>query len=137
MFISSFLASSILPAASDGLLGAMLLKQFSVAACLATATLGNWLGGLTSYYIGRMGKREWLARWLGVNDADIEKTSRWIDKYGIYTALFCWLPFVGDPLVVALGFMKTPQIKVALLMLIGRLLKYLAVAYLVLKVAGA
>lgn len=129
LFISSFLASSILPAASDGLLVTMLLKQFSVAACIGIATFGNWLGGLTSYYIGWLGKREWLSRWFGIKEADIEKTSRWIDRYGIYIALFCWLPFVGDPLVVALGFMKNRPITVALLMLIGRFLKYAALSY--------
>lgn len=129
LFISSFLASSLLPVASDGVLIAMLYKNFSLFTCLWVATLGNWLGGITSYGVGWLGKREWLNKYFGVKDEKIHNVQKWIDKYGIWVALFCWLPFIGDPLVVALGFMRSRPFTVCLLMLIGRFLRYAFISY--------
>jgi membrane protein YqaA with SNARE-associated domain len=134
LFISSFLASSLLPIASEGVLGAMLYKGYAMWACIWVATMGNWLGGVTSYIVGWLGKREWLSRYFGVKEQKVKDVQKWIDKYGIAVALFCWVPVIGDPLVVALGFMRSRPIAVFILMLIGRLLRYIAIAYTTLNV---
>lgn len=136
LFISSFLASSLLPIASDGLLAAMLYKDFNAWYCLYTATLGNWLGGMTSYGLGWLGKREWLTKYFGASPSNLQKVQKWIDRYGVWVALFCWLPFVGDPLVVALGFMRSRPITVSILMFIGRFLRYAALTYGTLQAIG-
>jgi len=130
LFLSSLLASSVLPLTSDGLLLAMLYNDFSAWHCLWVATLGNWVGGLSSYGLGYLGKREWLTRYFGATEQQVQNAQYYINRYGIWTALFCWLPFVGDPLVVALGFMRVRPLWVSLLMLIGRFLRYATVIYL-------
>ena len=63
LFIGSFLASTIVPFSADLLLIGVLALGGNVWGCLLIATVGNWLGGLTSYWIGWLGKWKWLERW--------------------------------------------------------------------------
>ena len=66
LFIGSFLASTLIPMSADVLLVGILALGGNVWACLVIATIGNWLGGLTSYWIGWLGRWEWIERWLKV-----------------------------------------------------------------------
>ena len=60
LFLGSFLAATVVPFSADVLLVGMLAAGSEAFATIAVATLGNWLGGLTSYAIGRIGKWEWI-----------------------------------------------------------------------------
>ena len=62
LFIGSFLASTLIPMSADVLLVGILALGGNVWACLVIATTGNWLGGLTSYWIGWLGRWEWIER---------------------------------------------------------------------------
>lgn len=71
LFIGSFLASTVIPMSADILLIGILALGGNIWWCLAIATIGNWLGGLTSYWIG------WLGKWKGLNDGSkLKKTTR-------------------------------------------------------------
>ena len=72
--------------------------------CLAIATVGNWLGGLTSYWIGWLGRWDWIERWFKVKREKLEQQKGHVDRYGVWLALFTWLPIVGDLFAIALGF---------------------------------
>jgi membrane protein YqaA with SNARE-associated domain len=93
------------------------------------ATFGNSLGGTTNYFIGRLGNPEWLKKGK-LNSKRIEKISKYIHKYGSYCALFSWLPIVGDPFLLVLGFMRAPMFLVFFFMVIGKLFRYIVIAYL-------
>ncbi len=125
LFAGSFLAATIVPFSSDILLiGALVAGSNPVWAFLA-ATLGNWLGGLTSYYVGHLGKWNWIEKWFGVKKETMDKQKNLIDKHGSLIALLTWLPFVGDIFAIALGFYKVNFIKSAIFMLIGKALRFL------------
>ena len=66
LFIGSFLASTVIPMSADVLLVGVLTLGGNVWRCLAIATVGNWLGGLTSYWIGWLGRWDWIERWFKV-----------------------------------------------------------------------
>lgn len=102
LFIGSFLASTILPMSADVLLIGALAIDGNVWLCVAIATVGNWLGGLTSYGIGWLGKWEWIEKWLKVKKEKLLRQKKNIDRYGVWLALFTWLPLVGDLLAIAL-----------------------------------
>ena len=106
LFIGSFLASTLIPMSADVLLVGILALGGNVWACLVIATTGNWLGGLTSYWIGWLGRWEWIERWLKVKEEKLLRQKKNIDRYGVWLALFTWLPLIGDLLAVALGFYK-------------------------------
>lgn len=119
LFIGSFLASTIVPFSADVLLVGMLVAGGSPWIVIAVATAGNFLGGLTSYGIGRIGKWEWIEK-LGVSPEKMTHHKAKIDKYGAWIALLSWVPFVGDIFAVGLGFYRVRFIPSAVCMLIGR-----------------
>ena len=125
LFIGSFLASTVVPFSADVLLVGMLVAGGSPWLVILVATIGNFLGGLTSYGLGRVGKWEWIER-LGAKPETIAKHKIKIDKYGAWVALLSWVPFVGDVLAVALGFFRVKFIPSALFMLIGKLGRFIA-----------
>ncbi len=125
LFIGSFLASTIIPMSADVLLVGVLTLGGNEWLCLGIATIGNWLGGLTSYGIGWIGKWEWIEKWFKIKEEKLIQQKKYIDRYGVWLALFTWLPFVGDLFAIALGFYKIKPFTSALCMLIGRFVRFL------------
>lgn len=125
LFIGSFLASTIIPFSSEFLLIGMLLAGGNPWVCLALSTIGNTLGSYTCYGLGYLGKWEWIEKWLRIKREKLEKQQQVILKWSNLVALLCWLPVVGDVFSVGLGFYKIPFWKMAILMFIGKALRFL------------
>lgn len=124
LFIGTFLAATIIPFSSDVLYVGILLTGISPWIVLLVGTLGNWLGSVSSYWLGYIGKWEWLEKWFKVKRETLEKQRGKIDKWGAILALICWVPFVGDVFAIALGFYKVHFVKCAIYMLIGKALRF-------------
>lgn len=120
LFIGSFLAATVVPFSSDVLVVGMLAMGGNATSIIIVATIGNWLGGLTSYWIGWLGKTEWLERWFRVKRETIEKYKASVARWGSWLALLTWLPFVGDVFAIVLGFFKARFLPSALWMLVGK-----------------
>ncbi len=118
LLIASFLASTLIPLSSEAALFAVLkLHDGLLWPAVGIATLGNTLGGLTSYFIGRyIGAKKPLQQ--------VEKLRR----YGAPVLLLAWLPLVGDALCVAAGWLRLHWIPVALWQALGRFARYWLVA---------
>lgn len=118
LFGSSFLAATLLPGGSEAVLFAVLKLhpgQFWLA--LGIATLGNTLGGMSSYLIGRViPQRKEL---LGLHAAQ---------KYGSPMLLLSWVPIIGDPLCVAAGWLRLNPWLSALFMALGKFGRYWMIA---------
>ena len=123
LFIGSFLASTVVPFSADALLVGMLIAGGSPWIVIAVATIGNSLGGLTSYGIGRIGKWEWIERF-GGSPEKLARHKEKIDKYGVWLALLSWVPFVGDIFALALGFYRVKFLPTAILMSTGRFIRF-------------
>ena len=119
LFIGSFLAATIVPFSADVLLIGMLVAGANPIATVTVATIGNWLGGITSYGIGRAGKWEWIEK-LHVSRESLEKQKSRIEKFGAPIALLTWVPFIGDVFAVALGFYRIKILPATLWMGIGK-----------------
>jgi membrane protein YqaA with SNARE-associated domain len=126
LFIGSFLAATILPFSSEVLLLVLLAYGYDLVTCLTVATLGNWLGGLTGYGLGYLGKLQWIERWFRISHQKLMSFQSRIEKHGSLIAFFSWLPFIGDPLTVALGFFKVSFVRCAIFIFIGKLVRYIA-----------
>ena len=124
LFLSSFLASTIIPISSEIVLSGLIYLGSNVWICIFVATAGNFLGGLTTYYLGYLGKWEWVEKYMKTPREKIERFQTKIQKYGVYSAFFAWLPFVGDLIALGLGFMRINPIKVSVLMLVGRFVRF-------------
>ena len=119
LFVGSFLAATIVPFSADVLLIGMLVAGGTPWVVIGVATAGNFLGGLTSYGVGRLGKWEWIER-LGIKPETLARHKAKIDRFGSWIALLSWVPFVGDVFAVALGFYRVKFVPSAIFMFIGK-----------------
>ena len=126
LFIGAFLAATVFPFSSDALYIAVLLATGNPVGCLIAGTLGNWLGSITTYFLGRLAKWEWIERTFKVKEETLLKQKKIIDKYGVWVALVCWVPIVGDVVALALGFYKSPAAWTILLLLVGKFARFVA-----------
>jgi membrane protein YqaA with SNARE-associated domain len=115
-------------------MGIMIHQQFNPTICIITASLGNTLGGVTSYTLGYLGKWEWLEKYFGIKKEKIGSQKKYADKYGSLVAFFSWLPVIGDPLAVTLGFFKVPFLKVLFWMALGKFLRYFIIYLLLMEI---
>lgn len=123
LFLAAFASATVLPANSEIVLVAVLKAHPDrAAAAIALATLGNTLGGLTSYGIGRLlpQRREMSPRAVAL-----------LRRYGAWSLLASWVPFLGDALCVAAGWLRVPFAASAAAIAAGKLARYLVVAQLV------
>ena len=82
MFLSAFLAGSIVPANSEIVLSALITVGLDKWWLLLWATLGNLLGGMTCYYLGYLGKMEWITKYMRVKQEKVEKVHKFLDGKG-------------------------------------------------------
>lgn len=129
LFIASFLGATIIPFSSELVFSLLIIKGYDFNLSLLVATTGNWLGGLSSYFLGRLGKWSTLEKYFRLKKEKIVKFKTNIDKWGSLLAFFCWLPIVGDPIAVGLGFFRTNYVLVAIWMFIGKLIRYIVWAF--------
>ena len=118
LFASSFLAATLLPGGSEFVFAGVLnAKPQLFWPALALATLGNTLGGMSSYLIGRLLPQR----------AEL-KGIKWIQRYGSAALLAAWVPIVGDPLCVAAGWLRINPWLSALFMACGKFARYFLIA---------
>lgn len=120
LFVSAFLSATVLPGNSELVLLAI-LKLFpqQLIGALIVATLGNTLGGMTSYWLGRLAPRLEERRGLG-----------YVKRWGAWSLLLSWVPIVGDALCLAAGWLRLGWLACLLAMLFGKGARYAAIAYL-------
>jgi membrane protein YqaA with SNARE-associated domain len=121
LFASAFVSATVLPGNSEIVLVAV-LKSFPdrFAQAIAVATIGNTLGGLTTYGLGRL---------LPTRKAAEPRALAWVRRYGAAALLLSWVPVIGDALCAAAGWLRVPFWASALAILLGKLVRYLAVAH--------
>ena len=139
LFLGTFLAATVVPFSSDALYIAVMLATKQPWACLIVGSLGNWLGSVTTYVLGRCCKWEWLEKTFRVKRESLEKQKKNIDKYGVWMALISWVPIVGDVISLGLGFYRTKPFWTIVLLLVGKVLRFSAWTLLMLHpaIAGA
>ncbi len=133
LLLLSFLASTLIPLGSEWLLAVLLLKGFDPLPAVAVATLGNTLGALTTYAIGLWGGPLLIRRVLRIDEASRQKAERVYARFGIWSLLFSWLPVIGDPLCLAGGVLRVGIRRFLLVVALGKLARYAAVAVMVLE----
>lgn len=118
LFIASFVSATLLPGGSEVVLIAVIDKHpDKLWQAVAVATVGNTLGGMTSYLIGRIIPNRAGARAI-----------IWLHRYGYWALLFSWLPVIGDALCVAAGWLRFSPYLSLLLLAAGKLFRYVLVA---------
>ena len=121
LFAAAFASATLLPANSEVVLAAV-VRAFPerLVLAVAVATLGNTLGGMTTYAIGRL---------LPQRAPQASRPVAWVRRYGALTLLLSWVPIAGDALCAAAGWLRVPALPALAAMAAGKLARYVVVAY--------
>ncbi len=129
LFGSALLSSTLFPGGSEALLLYRLHQGDDPLASVLTATAGNVLGSLITYGMGRFG-RQAVQRRSEKTDRHIMRAEHWFKRFGRPSLLLAWLPIVGDPLCLVAGVLRVNVISFLLLVTLGKLARYVALAWL-------
>lgn len=109
LFVTAFVAATILPMQSEAaLVGLVLTDAYPVWALIAVASLGNVLGSVANWLLGRGVERFRSRRWFPVKPAALDQAQNWYRRYGKWSLLLSWVPIIGDPLTVVAGVLREP-----------------------------
>jgi membrane protein YqaA with SNARE-associated domain len=137
LFLSAFLAGSIVPFSAELLIGILLYQGFPLIPLVLVATLGNWLGGYTAFFMGYYTRWNLIEKYFKIKPARIDNF-KWKDQIPPeFLALLCWIPILGTIILISLGLMRSSIFKTGLFMFIGRLGRYFIWALLSLEVIAA
>ena len=129
LFISALLAGSIIPFSSELVMIALVKVGLNPAMCVLSATLGNTIGGMTCYYMGRLGKIDWIEKYFKVKKEKVDKMVRFLQGKGALMAFFAFLPAIGEVISIALGFMRSNIWLTTTSMFVGKLIRYILLLY--------
>ena len=124
MAISAFLAASILPFSSEAVMVGLLAAGLDMWALIVWGTVGNVLGSMFNYAIGRMGKMEWIEKYLHTKPEDLERAQRFMKGRGAWMGLFSCVPVIGDVITIALGLMRANITIFIVSVTISKLVRY-------------
>lgn len=126
LFVAAAIAGSVVPFSSEAVLAVLLGMGADPLGCLAAASAGNTLGGMTCYWIGTLGRTEWIAK-LGVSTRQLARARKFMAGRGAMMGFFGFLPVIGEAIAVMLGLMRANPWTTGGAMLAGKTLRYLAV----------
>ena len=134
LFTYSFLASTLIPLGSEGLLAYFVSQKLNILLIVLVATAGNYLGAVTNYYIGIKGSKTVFHKIIRFDSKKIEKASEKLKKYGPFMLFFSWLPIVGDPLTFVAGLLKYDFKKFTFYVILGKMFRYVVVVFITLGI---
>lgn len=137
LFMAALGAATLLPMQSETVLAGMLLSQaYPAVVLLSVATLGNVLGSILNWLMGRSIIRLRHKRWFPASETQLEKAQRFYLKYGYWSLLLSWVPLIGDPLTLIAGVLREPLWRFVLIVTVAKGARYLVVAALVTHAIG-
>ncbi|WP_412048870.1 YqaA family protein [Hoeflea sp. Naph1] len=129
LFLASLLAATLVPAQSESVLGGLILAGGQpVVALVAVASLGNILGSILNWLIGRGVERYRGKRWFPASQAQLQRAQTQYQRFGYWSLLLAWVPIIGDPLTLVAGIMREPLWRFLLLVSIGKIGRYAVLA---------
>ena len=125
MFLAAFLAASVFPFSSEAVMVGLQLAGLDPLLLLVWGTIGNVGGSMFNYSIGRLGRMEWVEKYLRVKRESVEKAQHWMERKGAWVGgILCVVPVIGDAISVALGFMRANWLICLISITIGKLVRY-------------
>ena len=137
LFLSAFAAATILPMQSEAVLVSLLLVDtYPVWALVSVASLGNVLGSVINWMLGRGIERYRGRRWFPADAAALQRAQLWYRRYGRWSLLLSWVPIIGDPITVVAGVLREPFFTFLALVTVAKVGRYLVLAAATLGVIG-
>lgn len=130
MAMASFLAGTFVPFSSEAVMGALLVTTgMDPMLTVISGTIGNVLGSMFNYFIGRIGSIEQISHWMHIKERRLRKTRDYVEKRGSWLAAFSFLPIFGTAISISLGILRANVWGVIFWSFVGKFIRYLIVAY--------
>ena len=129
MLISAFLAGSFIPFSSEAVMLGLLATGLDGGQLVVYGSIGNVLGSMFNYGVGRMGRLDWIEKYLHVSKKDLDKAKRFMAGRGAWMGFFAFLPILGSAITILLGLMRA-NVPISILSItIGKILRYVVLIY--------
>lgn len=125
MLIAAFIAGSFIPFSSEAVMVGLLAAGLNPTALLVYGSIGNVSGSLLNYFVGRMGKTEWIERYLHVTAKNMQKAQKFLAGHGAWMGFFAFIPVIGNAITITLGLMRANFPITLTSIAAGKILRYL------------
>jgi len=129
MLVAAFLAGSFFPFSSEVVMSALTAAGLEPWHLVIYGTVGNVMGGMFNYGIGRLGKISWIEKYLHVRKESLDKAQRFVAGHGAWMGFFAFLPVLGSAITIALGLMRANVFITTLSVTIGKFLRYVILIF--------
>ena len=129
MLITAFVAGSFFPFSSEAVMTGLLAAGLDPWGLIIYGTIGNVLGGMFNYFVGRMGRLEWIERYLHVKQKDLDRAERFVAGRGAWMGFFAFLPILGSAITVLLGLMRSNIVITFIAITLGKIFRYIILIY--------
>ncbi len=124
MTIAAFLAGSVFPFSSEAVMVSLQLAGLEPWPLFLSASVGNVAGSMFNYYVGTLGRLEWIEKYLHLRREKVLRAQAWMENRGVWMGTLCFLPIIGSALSVALGYMRANPYKSFIAISIGKTTRY-------------
>ncbi len=128
MFVTAFLASTVLPLGSEPLFMYLAHSGHNLIFLILVASTGNFLGSLVNYYVGLLGQKTILSRYIKIDNRQFKRSKDLFNRYGNPILFFSWVPIIGDALTLFAGVAGSDLKKFYIYVFAGKLVRYLILA---------
>jgi len=129
MLLAAFLAGSFFPFSSEAVMVALMATGLDPWQLMVYGTIGNVLGSVFNYSVGRMGRLEWIEKYLHVKKEDLDKAERFMAGRGAWMGFFAFLPVLGSAITILLGLMRANVVITFISITLGKVFRYLIIIY--------
>ncbi len=129
MLIAAFLAGSFVPFNSETIMVALQTAGLDPWVLVIYGSIGNIAGGMFNYGVGRLGKLEWIEKYLHVKKKDLDRAERFMAGHGAWMGFFSFLPLLGSAITIVLGLMRANLTISFVSIAIGKSLRYLLLVF--------
>ena len=129
MLIAAFLAGSFFPFSSEAVMLALLATGLDAWELIVWGPIGNVLGSAFNYAVGRMGRLDWVERYLHVSQQSLQRAERFMAGRGAMMGFFAFLPVLGSAITILLGLMRANIPLSFFSITLGKFLRYALLVY--------
>lgn len=129
MFIAAFVAGSVFPWSSEAIMLGLMAAGLDPVGLVVYGSAGNVLGSMFNYWVGHLGRLDWIERYLHVKKENLDKARRFMGGHGAWIAFFAFLPIIGSAITILLGLMRANLFITVLSITLGKVIRYSLLVY--------
>lgn len=129
LFVAAFIAGSVFPWSSEAIMLALQAAGLDPIGLVLYGTAGNVLGSMFNFWVGHLGRIDWIERYLHVKKESLDKAERFMRGHGAWIGFFAFLPIIGSAITIMLGLMRANVAISVFSITLGKFLRYALLVY--------